>query len=83
MGAVITHFFEDCATVADMKRYLLHAHHAYDPDSQVLAMVWEEQILKLTNDAQTVATLGVVQRDRQHCQKARGGRRCSCASSLH
>jgi hypothetical protein len=58
MGAVITHSFEDGATVADMKRYLLHAHHAYDPDSQVLAMVWEEQILKLTNDAQTVATLG-------------------------
>lgn len=58
MGAVITHTFAECATVADMRDYLLHAHHAYRADSQVLAMVWEEQALKLTDDAQTVVTLG-------------------------
>jgi hypothetical protein len=55
----ISHEFAADATVADVKRYLLHAHRAFDADSQALVLVWDEQATKLTNDAQAVATLGV------------------------
>jgi hypothetical protein len=55
----ISHEFAADATVADVKRYLLHAHRAFDADSQALVLVWDEQAMKLTNDAQAVATLGV------------------------
>jgi hypothetical protein len=57
-GAAITHNFDENATVADMKHHLLHAHRAFDANSQALVMVWEQHALKLTNDAQKVATLG-------------------------
>jgi hypothetical protein len=59
LDQVISHEFAADATVADMKGHLLHAHRAFDADSQALVLVWDEQALKLTNDAQAVATLGV------------------------
>jgi hypothetical protein len=55
----ISHEFAADATVADVKRHLLHAHRAFDADSQALVLVWDEQAMKLTNDAQAMATLGV------------------------
>lgn len=57
-GSVCVHDFAAHATVAHMRRHLLHAHNAFDSDAQALVLVWEEKCVKLTDDAQLVSTLG-------------------------
>ena len=58
LDKAITHDFDDDTTVAQMKQFLVEAHHACDPSSQSLSFVWEEQGQKMTNDDQTAASLG-------------------------
>ena len=60
IGRVITHDFDAGATVAQMKQYLQQEHGACDPRSHSLVLVWEEQGVKLTDDALTAAALGDV-----------------------
>jgi hypothetical protein len=60
VGRVITHDFDAGATVAQMKQYLQQEHGACDPRTHSLVLVWEEQGIKLTDDAMTAAALGVV-----------------------
>ncbi len=58
VGRVITHKFERSSTVAEMKSYLIQTHNACNPDSHALVFVWDEQMRKLTEDNQSVASLG-------------------------
>ena len=58
LDKAITHDFDGDTTVAQMKQFLVEAHHACDPSSQSLSFVWEEQGQKMTNDDQTAASLG-------------------------
>jgi len=60
IGRVITHDFDAGATVAHMKQYLQQEHGACDPRTHSLALVWEEQGVKLTDDTLAAAALGSV-----------------------
>lgn len=54
---VITHDFEQTATVSDMKKYLIDVHNACDA-TQSLVFIWDEKGEKLNNNDQTVSSLG-------------------------
>jgi len=58
LGQVITHHFEKHSTVAQMKQFLADGYHAYDPSTQSLIFVWDQQLVKLTDDAQTASSFG-------------------------
>jgi hypothetical protein len=60
IGRVITHDFDAGATVAQMKQYLQQEHGACDPRTHSLVLVWEQQGIKLRDDALTAAALGGV-----------------------